>query len=239
MLLGVNIDHIATLRAVRGVDYPDIATAVRAAEEGGADFITAHLREDRRHIRDEDIPVIMAACETWLNLEIAAAPEMVAFACEHKPRSACLVPERREELTTEGGLDAAGDSGRLAAAISQLKDADIEVSLFVEPDMRQLEAAAKAGADCVELHTGKYANLAAKGPKHAEAELARLADAAAAGKELGLKVNAGHGLTRANVGIVAAIPGISELNIGHSIIADAALAGLAYSVDAMRKDMGL
>ena len=238
MLLGVNIDHVATLRAVRGVSYPDLARAVREAEAGGADFITAHLREDRRHIRDRDVETIMGACSSWLNLEVSIAAEMIAIAAAAAPKSVCLVPERRQELTTEGGLDVRANSEAISEAAGQLSGRGIEVSLFIEPDCAQVEAAAGCGAAAVELHTGAYANLADEqeaGPR----QLARLAAAASRARQLGLKVNAGHGLTVANVAPVAAIEGLAELNIGHSIVADAVFSGLRQAVADMRAAAGI
>ena len=232
MLLGVNIDHVATLRQVRRTVYPDILAAAREAESGGADFITVHLREDRRHIQDADVGILMAGIGTHLNLEIACADGMVDIACKHKPAKACIVPERREELTTEGGLDAAAGGKRLKQAIAALKKAGIEVSLFINPEPGQVAASADAGADAVELHTGEYA---AK-PQN-RARLRRIAKAAEAGAAAGLKVNAGHGLTIHNVGRVAAIPQLSELNIGHAIVAEAVFRGLRAAVSDMRHAM--
>lgn len=230
--LGVNIDHVATVRQARRVAYPDVLAAARAAEEGGADAITVHLREDRRHIQDADVDVLRAALRVPMNLEMAATPEMVAIALRVRPADACLVPERRAEVTTEGGLDAAARAAALADAVARLKAAGIRVSLFVDPEPRQLEASARLGADAVELHTGRYA-------EHAEAraaatELATLAAAVARGRALGLVVNAGHGLRYDNTRAVAAIPGIDTLNIGHSIVARALFVGMAQAVREMR-----
>lgn len=239
-LLGVNIDHVATLRQVRGTSYPDLAGAVAEAEQGGADFITAHLREDRRHIQDADVGVVMRACSTWLNLEIAAEADMLAIACESKPRSVCLVPERREELTTEGGLNVAHDLPRMRDAVAMLRGSGIEVSLFIEPDLAQVKCSVKSGADAVELHTGRYAQIAAHGGgPDLEKELARLSAAAGEACSAGLKVNAGHGLTLANAGRVAQFEVLSEFNIGHSIVADALFCGLRESVARMRRAVGL
>ena len=242
MLLGVNIDHVATLRAVRGVSYPDLARAVRAVEAGGADFITVHLREDRRHIRDRDVGTVMDACTSWLNLEVSIADEMIAAAVAAGPKSVCLVPERRQELTTEGGLDASGNSAAVSRAVAGLSAAGIEVSLFIEPDSAQVEAAAALGAAAIELHTGSYANCRcthAAASEPVQRELARLAAACRRGLQLGLKVNAGHGLTVANVAPVAAIEGLAELNIGHSIVADALFSGLPRAVAEMRAAAGI
>lgn len=230
MLLGVNIDHVATLRQVRRAAYPDLVAAALEAERGGADFITAHLREDRRHIQDADVGALSAAIGTHLNLELAVTGEMVGIACAHRPRKACVVPERREELTTEGGLDVVGAGPALADAIARMRGEGIEVSLFVDPDPRQVEAGARAGADAVEIHTGDYANR----PGDAAA-LARIAESASAAAAAGLKVNAGHGLTVGNVGPVASIGGLAELNIGHAIVARAVFVGLAAAVGEMRR----
>ena len=229
----MNIDHVATLRALRKVDYPDLARAVREAEAGGADFITAHLREDRRHIRDGDLATITDATGSWLNLEVSIAEEMIAIAATSAPKSVCLVPERRQELTTEGGLDVVNNAAAIAAAVTRLSGAGIEVSLFIEPQSGQVEAAAACGAAAVELHTGAYANLFADADAQAK-ELARLAAAARLAGKLGIKVNAGHGLTVANVAPIAAIEGVAELNIGHSIVADAIFSGLRQAVADMR-----
>ena len=233
-LLGVNIDHVATVRQVRGVDYPDIGEAVRAAERGGADFITAHLREDRRHIQDADVPAIMAASGTWLNLECSIDPSMVEIARGCAPRTVCLVPEKREELTTEGGLDVVGDLDRVGAAAGQLKEAGIGVSLFIDPEPAQVDAAAGLGVEAIELHTGAYAN----GPDP-DGEIARLVLAAENGRDRGLVVNLGHGLTLGNVGGILAVPHVREYNIGHSIVADAVFHGLEEAVSRMREALRL
>ena len=235
-LLGVNIDHVATLRQVRGVDYPDLAEAVRAAERGGADFITAHLREDRRHIQDADVQLIMEACSSWLNLEISIDREMVGIACERRPRTVCLVPEKREELTTEGGLDVAGEASEVRAAVERLSDAGVAASLFIDPDEGQVRASASAGAKAIELHTGTYAN--ASGTAR-DSEVARLRKAAELAHGLGLVVNLGHGLTVDNVAEVRDLPHAHEFNIGHSIVASAVLVGLERAVSDMRKALGL
>lgn len=232
--LGVNIDHVATVRNARGAGYPDPVRAALVAAEAGADGITAHLREDRRHITDADIARLAAELTIPLNLEMAATNEMLAIALRHRPHAACIVPEKREERTTEGGLDAAGLHDHLAPIVAQLGAAGCRVSLFIEPDPRQIEAALRLGAPVVELHTGRYAEL--DGPARAE-ELKRLSDAAALGVKNGLEVHAGHGLTVDNVAPVAAIPQIRELNIGHSIIADAIFVGLVEAVRRMRVAM--
>lgn len=235
-ILGVNVDHVVTLRQVRNARYPDLARAIAAVEAAGADFITAHLREDRRHIQDEDVATIMRSATTWLNLEISLASEMVAIACAARPRSVCLVPERREELTTEGGIDAIGLAGPLRAAVARLKEAEIEVSLFIEPDPAQIDAAVAAGADAIELHTGAYA-LAAGSDAAAQLQLLRTAAAHAHAAKLG--VNCGHGLTVANVAPLIDLPHVREYNIGHSIVTDALFVGLAEAVRRMREALAL
>ena len=232
--LGVNIDHVATLRQVRGTHYPRPADAVVIAERAGADSITVHLREDRRHIQDADLPAIAAVMQTHMNLELAVTDEMLEIACDFGPSDCCLVPERREELTTEGGLDVAGQAERVRAACARLMDAGIRVSLFIDPDERQIEAAVSCGAPVVELHTGAYAE--ADGEQRA-IELQRIVDAAALGDRLGLVVNAGHGLNYDNVGEVAAIPQILELNIGHAIVSRAVFDGMAIAVSEMKRLM--
>jgi pyridoxine 5-phosphate synthase len=229
--LGVNIDHIATLRQARRARVPDPVTAAAVCERNGADGITVHLREDRRHINDRDVRLLRDAIKTKLNLEMACVDEMVRIAVEIKPDDVCLVPEKRQELTTEGGLDVAGQSAYLAPRIATLKDAGISVSIFVDPDARQIRAAAEAGADCVELHTGKYA--AACEPSIME-ELDRLKAAAALARSLKLTLNAGHGLDYNNVEPVAALPGMNELNIGFAIIAHAVIVGLDRAVSEMK-----
>jgi pyridoxine 5-phosphate synthase len=230
--LGVNIDHVATIRNARGGDHPDPVRAAQIVAQFGADGITAHLREDRRHIRDEDLARIMAATNLPLNLEMAATEEMLEIALRHKPHAACIVPERREERTTEGGLDAAGQHNVLAPMISRLSDAGIRVSLFIEPSARQIDAAIRLRAPVVELHTGRYAHLG-DGPER-EAELKRLADAAALAAKNGIEPHAGHGLTYDNVVPIAAIPHIAELNIGHYLIGEAIFVGLEDAVRRMR-----
>ena len=234
ILLGVNIDHVATLRQARGTPYPRPADAVVIAEGAGADSITVHLREDRRHIQDRDLAEISAVMQTHMNLELAVTDEMLDIACEFAPSDCCLVPERREELTTEGGLDVAGQVDRVRAACGRLADAGVRVSLFIDPDERQLEAAAACGAPVVELHTGAYAE--ADGA-HRAAELQRIVAAAALGDRLGLVVNAGHGLNYDNVGEIAVIPQIVELNIGHAIVSRAVFDGLAVAVSEMKRLM--
>ncbi len=229
--LGVNIDHVATIRNARGGDHPDPVRAAQIVADVGGDGITAHLREDRRHIRDEDLARIQAATNLPLNLEMAATDEMLAIALRHKPHACCIVPERREERTTEGGLDAAGQHNRLAPIVSRLADAGIRVSLFIAPDARQIEAAMKLGAPVVELHTGEYAH--AEGEARAS-ELKRLADMAALAAKNGIEPHAGHGLTYDNVQPVAAIPQLAELNIGHYLIGEAIFVGLDAAVWRMR-----
>ena len=232
--LGVNIDHVATIRNARGGLYPDPIRAALIATENGADGITAHLREDRRHIIDEDLGRLIDAIELPINMEIAATEEMVRIALRHRPHAACIVPERREELTTEGGLNAAGQHNHLKPLIARLGDAGIRVSLFIEPDPRQIEAALSLGAPVVEFHTGRYAH--AEGDERAT-QLARLADAAALAAKNGIEPHAGHGLTFDNVQPVAAIPQIAELNIGHFLIGEAIFEGLGPVVRRMRELM--
>jgi pyridoxine 5-phosphate synthase len=232
--LGVNIDHVATIRNARGGDLPDPVRAALLAAEAGADGITAHLREDRRHIRDEDISELMQRLTIPLNLEMAATEEMLEIALRHRPHAACLVPERREERTTEGGLDAAGQDNHLLPYVARLAEANIRVSLFIEPDPRQIEAAIRLKAPVVELHTGRYCHL--EGEERAE-ELRRLADAAALAAKNGIEPHAGHGLTFANVQPVAAIPHLRELNIGHFLVGEAIFTGLGDSVARMRSLM--
>lgn len=234
ILLGVNIDHIATIRKARGTSYPRPADGVAIAESAGADSITVHLREDRRHIQDQDLDEIKAVMKTHMNLECAVTAEMLDIAVRTRPQDCCLVPEKREELTTEGGLDVAGQRDRVAKACSQLTNAGIRVSLFIDPDRVQLDAAVAVGAPVVELHTGGYAEA----PGHQQQqELERLRDAAAYGRELGLVINAGHGLHYENVAAIAAIPEINELNIGHAIISRAVFDGLSVAVGEMKRLM--
>jgi pyridoxine 5-phosphate synthase len=232
--LGVNIDHVATVRNARGAGYPDPVRAALMAAAAGADGITAHLREDRRHITDEDIARLAAELTIPLNLEMAATDEMLAIALRHRPHAACIVPEKREERTTEGGIDAAGQHDRLAHLVDRLGEANIRVSLFIEPDPRQIEAAIRLRAPVVELHTGRYAEL--DGEAQTE-ELRRLADAAALAAKNGIEIHAGHGLTYDNVGPIAAIPQLRELNIGHFLIGEALFLGLDESVQRMRAEM--
>lgn len=229
--LGVNIDHVATIRNARGGEHPDPVRAAEIVAACGGDGITAHLREDRRHIRDDDLARIQAATDLPLNLEMAATEEMLAIALRHKPHAACIVPERREERTTEGGLDAAGQHNRLAPIVARLTDAGIRVSLFIAPEERQIEAALRLRAPVVELHTGEYAH--ASGEERAT-ELRKLADMAALAAKNGIEPHAGHGLTYDNVQPVAAIPQLAELNIGHYLIGEAVFVGLEASVGRMR-----
>lgn len=230
--LGVNIDHVATLRQARGTHYPDPVDAALAAERAGADSITLHLREDRRHIQDADVPALQAVMRTHMNLEMAVTDEMLDIACRLKPSDVCLVPEKREELTTEGGLDIAGQRERIAAACRRLTDHGIRVSLFIDPDVAQLQAAREVGAPVVELHTGAYADADSRA--RAAAELDRIRQASRAASALGLVVHAGHGLNYHNVAAVAAIPEIVELNIGHAIVAQAVFDGIATAVGNMK-----
>ncbi len=233
--LGVNVDHVATVRNARGTSYPDPVQAALLACEAGADGITAHLREDRRHIRDEDMRRLKEALPVPLNFEMAATDAMVEIAAAIRPHAVCLVPERREELTTEGGLNAAALGTMLGARVRALAAAGIRVSLFVEPEREQLHAAAALGAAVVELHTGRYCDLAGA-ERHAELE--RLHAAAAEAAALGLECHAGHGLTCDNVGPIAAIPAVAELNIGHFLVGEAIFVGLAEAVRRMRAAMG-
>jgi len=232
--LGVNIDHVATIRNARGGDHPDPVRAAKLAAEAGADGVTAHLREDRRHITDEDIDRLMAEIDLPLNLEMAATDEMLAIALRHKPHAACIVPEKREERTTEGGLDAAGQFETLRPYVNWLSQANVRVSLFIEPSEAQVEAAVRLGAPVVEFHTGRYAHV--EGEERA-VELKRIADCAALAVKNGIEPHAGHGLTFDNVMPVAAIPQIAELNIGHFLIGEAIFTGLDASVRRMRELM--
>lgn len=229
--LGVNIDHVATIRNARGGDHPDPVRAAEIVARCGGDGITAHLREDRRHIRDADLARIQAATDLPLNLEMAATDEMLEIALRHRPHAACIVPERREERTTEGGLDAAGQHNRLAPIVARLADAGIRVSLFIAPDVAQVDAAIRLGAPVVEFHTGEYAH--AEGEARA-VELKRIADMAALAARNGIEPHAGHGLTYENVQPIAAIPQIAELNIGHYLIGEAVFVGLEAAVVKMR-----
>ena len=232
--LGVNIDHVATIRNARGGPHPDPLRAAQAAAKAGADGITAHLREDRRHITDEDIDRLMAEIDLPLNLEMAATEEMLGIALAHKPHAACIVPEKREERTTEGGLDAAGQYEVLQPFVARLSDAGIRVSLFIEPSEAQVEAALRLGAPVVEFHTGRYAHVDGE---ERTAELKRITDAAALAAKNGIEPHAGHGLTFDNVVPVAAIPQLAELNIGHFLIGEAIFIGLEESVRRMRRLM--
>ena len=232
--LGVNIDHVATIRNARGGDHPDPVRAAEIVARCGGDGITAHLREDRRHIRDDDLARIQSATDLPLNLEMAATDEMLEIALRHNPHAACIVPEKREERTTEGGLDAAGQHNRLAPIVGRLLDAGIRVSLFIEAHPRQIEAALKLGAPVVEFHTGEYAH--AEGAERA-VELKRIADMAALAAKNGIEPHAGHGLTYENVQPIAAIPQLAELNIGHYLIGEAIFAGLEPAVLRMRELM--
>jgi pyridoxine 5-phosphate synthase len=236
--LGVNIDHVATIRNARGGDHPDPVRAAEIVAAVGGDGITAHLREDRRHIRDEDLARIQAATNLPLNLEMAATPEMLAIALRHKPHAACIVPEKREERTTEGGLDAAGMHNTLAPIAEELRAAGIRVSLFIEADERQLDAALRLGAPVVEFHTGEYAHAFLDGDRErVERELRRITDMAALAAKNGIEAHAGHGLTFDNVQPIAAIPQIAELNIGHYLIGEAVFVGLETAIRRMRELM--
>jgi len=236
--LGVNIDHVATVRNARGGAYPDPMRAARLAEEAGADGITAHLREDRRHISDADIDGLMEVLSVPLNLEMAATDEMQRIALRHKPHAVCIVPEKREERTTEGGLEVAQDENRLAHFIAPLAGAGCRVSIFIAADARQIEAAHRIGAAVVELHTGAYCDAHAEGRLvDRDAELARLAEMSAFAHSLGLEVHAGHGLTYDTVGPVAAFPEVRELNIGHFLIGEAIFLGLTPAIATMRARM--
>lgn len=238
--LGVNIDHVATLRNARGGLDPDPVRAAKLAQQAGADGITLHLREDRRHIRDADLPAVMEAVSIPINLEIAATAEMQRIAIAHRPHAVCLVPERREERTTEGGLDVARDADRLRDYIAPLAEAGARVSLFIAPDEAQVEASAAVGAQVIELHVGAYCEFCADGEEAArDAELRRLFSAAALAQDLGLEVHAGHGLNFANVGPIAAIPEVVELNIGHFLIGEAVFVGLETAIREMRRQMNL
>ncbi|HSB48658.1 MAG TPA: pyridoxine 5'-phosphate synthase [Burkholderiales bacterium] len=232
ILLGVNIDHVATLRQARGTAYPSPLEAAAAAEDAGADYITLHLREDRRHIQDRDVLSLRKALRTRMNLEAAVTPEMIAFARRVRPNDVCLVPERRAELTTEGGLDVAGGLKRVGRACRELAAAAIRVSLFIDPARKQVDAALRAGAPVVELHTGAYAEARSPGRRKLELERIRAAAEYAAGR--GLLVNAGHGLNYDNVRPIAAIRAIGELNIGHSIVARSVFVGIGEAVREMK-----
>ena len=236
--LGVNIDHVATVRNARGSSYPDPVRAAKMAEEAGADGITAHLREDRRHILDADIDALMDQLSVPLNFEMAATDEMMAIALRHKPHAVCLVPEKREEKTTEGGLDVAREENKLAHFIAPLRDAGCRVSIFIAADRSQIEAANRIGAQVIELHTGAYCDFHAEGRfEERDAELARLTGMAGFAHSLGLEVHAGHGLTFDTVQPIAALPEVVELNIGHFLIAEAIFTGLTPAIREMRRLM--
>jgi len=235
ILLGVNIDHVATLRQARGTRYPDPVQAAIEAEQAGADAITLHLREDRRHIQDRDVEMLKSILQTRMNLEMAVTDEMLGIAEVLKPADCCLVPERREELTTEGGLDVAGQRDRIRVACERLTSAGVRVSLFIDADPAQIDAAAEVGAPVIEIHTGHFAD--AQSSHQARDELGRVVRAVEKGIDLGLQVNAGHGLHYHNVGAIAAIPGIRELNIGHAIVARAVFTGLKEAVCEMKRLM--
>ncbi|MDV5141036.1 pyridoxine 5'-phosphate synthase [Chimaeribacter arupi] len=232
LLLGVNIDHIATVRNARGTNYPDPVQAAFVSEQAGADGITVHLREDRRHITDRDVRILRQTIQTRMNLEMAVTDEMLGIACELTPHFCCLVPEKRQEVTTEGGLDVAGQIDKMGVAVERLNQAGILVSLFIDADLRQIDAAVAVGAPYIEIHTGAYAEAASPQAQLAELERIKRAAAYAAGK--GLYVNAGHGLTYHNVQPVAAIAEMHELNIGHAIIGRAVISGLADAVRDMK-----
>ena len=233
VLLGVNVDHVATLRQSRGTRYPDPVHAAMLAEEAGADGITIHPREDRRHIQDRDVLILRDTLQTKMNLEMAVTEAMLAFAEEVKPQAACFVPEKREELTTEGGLDVVAQEEAIQAACQRLAQQDTEVSLFIDADPKQIDAAVRCGAPVIEIHTGHYAD--AETPEQEEQEYQRIADAVAYACDQGLIVNAGHGLHYHNTRRIAALPGINELNIGHAIIARAVMSGLPEAVREMRR----
>ncbi len=235
IFLGVNIDHIATLRQARKTRYPSPVEAALMAETAGADSITLHLREDRRHIQDADVAILRQALKTRMNLEMAVTDEMLAIACTTQPQDVCLVPEKREELTTEGGLDVAGQQARIQSACARLADAGIRVSLFIDADPVQLDAARAVGAPVVEIHTGAYADAVSDAARVVEFE--RIRKAVAYGRSIGLTVNAGHGLTYHNVQPIAALPGIHELNIGHAIVAQALFVGWKDAVAEMKRLM--
>lgn len=232
VLLGVNVDHVATVRQARGTPYPSVIEAAALAEQAGADSITVHLREDRRHIQDEDVRVLCAETRTRVNLEMAVTPEMLDIAVHHRPSDVCLVPEKREELTTEGGLDVAGNLDSVREAVERLGKAGIRVSLFIDPDREQLQASKAAGAPVVELHTGTYADASGS---QLEIEYDRLRDACLFGHSLELQINAGHGLHLENVAAIARLPYMTELNIGHSIISRAIFVGLERAVKEMKE----
>lgn len=235
ILLGVNIDHVATLRQARGTRYPDPVQAAIEAEQAGADSITLHLREDRRHIQERDVRLLREILQTRMNLEMAVTEEMLGMAEKYRPEDCCLVPEKREELTTEGGLDVAGQKARIREACARLADVGVRVSLFIDAEAAQIEAAAECGAPTIEIHTGHYAD--AESPDAAQAELVRVIKGVELGTQAGLQVNAGHGLHYHNTAAIAAIPAIRELNIGHAIIARAVFSGLHGAVVEMKQIM--
>jgi pyridoxine 5-phosphate synthase len=237
--LGVNIDHVATIRNARGGDHPDPVRAALLAVEAGADGITAHLREDRRHIGDDDIARLRAEVALPLNLEMAATDEMLAIALRHRPHAACIVPERREERTTEGGIDAAGQRGRLQPIVTTLGEAGVRVSLFVEAHPAQLDAAVELGAPVVEIHTGAYCDAYREDKERATTELRRIARAAEYGASLGLEIHAGHGISFSTVQPITRVPQVRELNIGHFLVGEAIFVGLAESIAQMRRLMDL
>jgi pyridoxine 5-phosphate synthase len=233
--LGVNIDHVATLRQARGTRYPEPAQAALLAEQAGADLITLHLREDRRHIVDRDVEILRSVIQTRMNLEIAATDEMIAIACQWRPDDVCVVPERREELTTEGGLDVAAQAARLGRLVERMHEAGIRVSMFIDADPEQIEASRRIGADAIEIHTGRYADAADRAAR--EEEIGRIRSAVSRGNDIGLRVNAGHGLHYHNVRPIAAMAGIAELNIGHAIVARGLFSGLGEAVAEMKRLM--
>jgi len=235
ILLGINIDHIATLRQARGTRYPDPVQAAIEAEQAGADAITLHLREDRRHIQDRDVDLLKDILQTRMNLEMAVTEEMLAIAGRVQPADCCLVPERREELTTEGGLDVAGQVERIRDACQRLAEAGVRVSLFIDADPRQVEAAKEVGAPCIEIHTGHFAD--AKNRSARDTEFTKISDAVQLGDAIGLQVNAGHGLHYHNVQVIAALAAVRELNIGHAIVARAVFTGLGEAVREMKRLM--
>ncbi len=235
ILLGVNIDHVATLRQARGTRYPDPVFAALQAEQAGADSITLHLREDRRHIQERDVLMLKDMLLTRMNLEMAVTEDMLAFAEKARPEDCCLVPERREELTTEGGLDVMGQESRITEACKRLAEAGVKTSLFIDADIGQIEAAKRCGAPVIEIHTGHFADATSRQQK--QQEYKKIVEAVELGHELGLQVNAGHGLNYQNVKSIAKIPQIIELNIGHAIIADAIFSGLTDSVKTMKRLM--
>ncbi len=235
ILLGVNVDHVATLRQAREIDYPDPIEAALIAEENGADSITVHLREDRRHIQDHDVERLVAVSNSRVNLEMASTKEMINIACSLKPYDCCLVPEKREELTTEGGLDVMQNIDELSISIQRLKKSGIRVSLFIDPDPKQIESSLMAGANAVEIHTGLYAD--SLNPNDQDYELERIKECAKHAKKIGLHVNAGHGLNYQNTASISSIPEITELNIGHAIVARSVITGMAEAVKEMKTIM--